>query len=49
LKSPGIPAIKSSLELVAAERYRIEIRPGFDVLTENPAAVPKYLKDDGEA
>lgn len=31
LKSPSIPAMKSSLEVVVTDRYRIEVREGFDV------------------
>jgi len=31
LKTQEIPTVKSSLEVVVADRYRIEIRDGFDV------------------
>ena len=31
LKAQTIPNVKKSLELVVADRYRIEIRDGFDV------------------
>ena len=30
LKPQAIPAVKSCLEVVVAEKYRIEIRHGFD-------------------
>ena len=30
LKPPAVPAVKSCLEVVIAEKYRIEIRNGFD-------------------
>jgi hypothetical protein len=32
LKAQGISIMKSSLEVIIADRYRIEIRHGFDVL-----------------
>jgi hypothetical protein len=31
LKAQTIPTVKSSLEVIVADRYRIEIRHGFDV------------------
>jgi len=31
LKAHTIPAVKSGLEVVVADRYRIEVRNGFDV------------------
>jgi hypothetical protein len=32
LKAQRVPAVNSSLELVVADRYRLEIQPGFDVV-----------------
>jgi hypothetical protein len=31
LKTQSIPTMKSSLDVVVADRYRIEVRAGFDV------------------
>jgi hypothetical protein len=31
LKTQSIPTVKSSLDVVVADRYRIEVRAGFDV------------------
>ena len=30
LKTEAVPTVKSSLEVVVADRYRIEVREGFD-------------------